>query len=116
MNSSLDEQCLNLSKSNEAKVEAREERKENEDDQISVTENNCYEDDKNGNTEEEPLNFADDAEVSSQARSHHGSGASTASCDSEENFDDENQVYGHFENGTFVCSSEVPLDKDNHDL
>lgn len=70
----------------------------------------CTPGDKGSSMEGEATDLAVDAEISSPARSHE-SCASTASCDSDEN--SENQVFGHYEDGTFISTADVPLDKDN---
>lgn len=125
-----DNQCLNLSKnlrSTSDETEKTEEYERTENDKVDSssaikdeiktedersssnkmseqTEDNC------GNYESEPINFIMDVEASSPARTHDSSG-STVSCDSDENSD--NHVFGHYEDGTFISSTDVPLDKDN---
>ncbi|XP_065224920.1 zinc finger protein basonuclin-2-like isoform X2 [Planococcus citri] len=76
----------------------------------------CDEPDKNENYDREPLNFAMDTEdPSSPGRSpNHESSASTASCDSADE-NSENHVYGQYDedDGAFLNSMDIPLDKDN---
>jgi len=98
------ELCLNLSKNN-APNEVPCERERSE--RISVKDEDCS-DKKDENVEDEPLNFAGDAMVSSPAQSHE-SGASMGSCDSDENCD-ENQMCDQYDDDNM---SDVPLDKNN---
>ncbi|XP_054288879.1 zinc finger protein basonuclin-2-like isoform X2 [Macrosteles quadrilineatus] len=56
-----------------------------------------------------PLNYMMNQDPPSPARSHSSSGSS-GDCASEDNGDG---VYGHFQDGTFISTMDVPIDKDN---
>uniref|UniRef100_A0A0A9XC47 Zinc finger protein basonuclin-2 n=1 Tax=Lygus hesperus TaxID=30085 RepID=A0A0A9XC47_LYGHE len=57
-----------------------------------------------------PLPFMGAGDPPSPARSNASSASSNGDSPSD---DPENQIYGHFQDGTFITTMEVPIDKDN---
>ncbi|BES94446.1 ZnF_C2H2 [Nesidiocoris tenuis] len=60
-------------------------------------------------TAAEAMHFAFMGDPPSPARSNGSSNGDSSNGDS----DPENQVYGHFQDGTFITTTDVPIDKDN---